>query len=520
MKLVGSINAKVMALTVLAVLAAVAVGVTAIGGMEARVSRMAVALRALHYQAEADEANHAIQYDVLVAGTATTPDGRKAALDDLARRRVALSQAVGESQTLLQGVGGGEQLRQDFADLRPTLDAYEAAAGAVVATLGSQPGKVAAVVAVQATFDARFDQLTAKINEFADAAKLQAERDATSARNRTIVLLVLVAVVVPGVGLMIRRGVNRTTSQILTVVDAAADGDLTRQVTVAGEDPIGRMGQGMARFLGDLRTSIGGIGQTAETLAAAAEELLMVSQQMAATAQTATDDAGLVSARAGQVSASAGSVAAGTEEMGAAIGEIARNATVAAGVAASAVQVAEEANATVAKLGVSSAEIGEVVKVITSIAEQTNLLALNATIEAARAGEAGKGFAVVAGEVKELSRQTANATADIATRIEAIQADTKAAVAAIGEIGRTIAAIDGSQATIAAAVEEQTATTSEISPSVAEAASGSAAIADSITGLARASAQTSGGVVEIERAAQQLTGMATELRQLVGHFIC
>src|SRR6266536_2273738 len=103
------INAKVMALTVLAVLAAVAVGVTAIGGMEARVSRMAVALRALHYQAEADEANHAIQYDVLVAGTATTPDGRKAALDDLARRRVALSQAVGESQTLLQGVGGGEQ---------------------------------------------------------------------------------------------------------------------------------------------------------------------------------------------------------------------------------------------------------------------------------------------------------------------------------------------------------------------------------------------------------------------------
>src|SRR6266536_6673853 len=486
------INAKVMALTVLAVLAAVAVGVTAIGGMEARVSRMAVALRALHYQAEADEANHAIQYDVLVAGTATTPDGRKAALDDLARRRVALSQAVGESQTLLQGVGGGEQLRQDFADLRPTVDAYEAAAGAVVATLGSQPGKVAAVVAVQATFDARFDQLTAKINEFADAAKLQAERDATSARNRTIVLLVLVAVVVPGVGLMIRRGVNRTTSQILSVVDAAADGDLTRQVTVAGEDPIGPMGQGMARFLGDLRTSIGGIGQTAETLAAAAEELLMVSQQMAATAQTATDDAGLVSARAGQVSASAGSVAAGTEEMGAAIGEIARNATVAAGVAASAVQVAEEAN----------------------------LLALNATREAARAGEAGKGFAVVAGEVKELSRQTANATADIATRIEAIQADTKAAVAAIGEIGRTIAAIDGSQATIAAAVEEQTATTSEISRSVAEAASGSAAIADSITGLARASAQTSGGVVEIKRAAQQLTGMATELRQLVGHFIC
>ncbi len=136
-------------------------------------------------------------------------------------------------------------------------------------------------------------------------------------------------------------------------------------------------------------------------------------------------------------------------------------------------QIAETTNETIAKLGQSSAEIGKVIKVITSIAQQTNLLALNATIEAARAGEAGKGFAVVANEVKELAKQTAKATEDISRKIEAIQADTKGAVDAIGQIGRIIMQINDIQNTIASAVEEQTATTNEISRNVAEAAKGS-----------------------------------------------
>src|SRR4029079_18201927 len=125
-----------------------------------------------------------------------------------------------------------------------------------------------------------------------------------------------------------------------------------------------------------------------------------------------------------------------------------------------------------ARLGESSTAIGNVVKVITSIAEQTNLLALNATIEAARAGDAGKGFAVVASEVKDLAQETARATEDISRRVDAIQTDTEGAVTAIDQISQVISRINEFQTTIASAVEEQTATTSEMNRSVSEAATG------------------------------------------------
>ena len=150
------------------------------------------------------------------------------------------------------------------------------------------------------------------------------------------------------------------------------------------------------------------------------------------------------------------------------------------------VRVADTTNATINKLGDSSAEIGKVIKVITSIAQQTNLLALNATIEAARAGEAGKGFAVVANEVKELAKETARATEEIGRKIEAIQSDTKGAVAAIGEISGVINQINDISTTIASAVEEQTATTNEIARNATEAARGSTEIAKNIVSVSQA----------------------------------
>jgi methyl-accepting chemotaxis protein len=180
--------------------------------------------------------------------------------------------------------------------------------------------------------------------------------------------------------------------------------------------------------------------------------------------------------------------------------------------------VADTTNATVQKLGESSAEIGKVIKVITSIAEQTNMLALNATIEAARAGEAGKGFAVVANEVKELAKETAHATDDISRMIEAIQADTKGAVDAIQQIGAVINQINDISNTIASAVEEQTATTHEISRNVVEAAKGSGEIAQNITAVAQAAETTTEGAGNSQKAATDLARMAAELQKLVAQF--
>ena len=305
---------------------------------------------------------------------------------------------------------------------------------------------------------------------------------------------------------------------MLEVVDAAVRGDMTKAVSVSGSDAIGRMGEGLGKFLGTMRESISAIVNNATALGAASEELTAVSRQMSGNADETAAQAGAVSAAVEQVNRNIQTVATGTEEMSASIREISKNAAEAARVATGAVKVAQTTNSIVGKLGESSADIGKVIKVITSIAQQTNLLALNATIEAARAGEAGKGFAVVANEVKELAKETAKATEDISQKIETIQTDTRSAVSAIEQISQIIGQINDIQTTIASAVEEQTATTNEMSRNVADAARGSGEIAQNISGTARAAQGVSSGAGDTQKAAAELAKMAATLQSLVSQF--
>src|SRR5205814_4790358 len=186
-------------------------------------------------------------------------------------------------------------------------------------------------------------------------------------------------------------------------------------------------------------------------------------------AAEADNQARAASTSSEQTSSNVRSVAGATEELGASIVEISDQASQANSVVQRASEIAQNADQLVGQLSSGANRIGDVVKLIRAIAEQTNLLALNATIEAARAGEAGRGFAVVASEVKTLASQTAKATEEIAAQIGAIQGSTADAVEAIRSIGEVMGDITRFTTTIAAAVEQQSASTQTISQSIHEA---------------------------------------------------
>ncbi|EDY84820.1 PAS fold family [Verrucomicrobiia bacterium DG1235] len=264
-----------------------------------------------------------------------------------------------------------------------------------------------------------------------------------------------------------------------------------------------------------LQETLRSVAEHSQTLSSAAEELSSTAQSMNTNTEDTARQAGVASSASEQVATNISMVATAAEQMSASVREIAKSASEAAQVGSSAVKVASDTNSTVAKLGASSVEIGEVIKVITSIAEQTNLLALNATIEAARAGEAGKGFAVVANEVKELAKQTAAATEDISSKIEAIQGDAEGAVTAIGEISQIIAQINDIQNNIASAVDEQSSTTNEIARNVSEASRGSTEISENIVSVSTSAQSTTEGANDTLVAAQELAKLSSHLQGIV-----
>ena len=370
-----------------------------------------------------------------------------------------------------------------------------------------------------------FIEWLAAINVFIDLEEAMNKAETAQARDiadgflATMALgLALAALLAALVAWRTTRGITRPLAEAATVLVAVADGDLTRRVEVRSGDEVGQMGRSVNTALDAISTVITEFGHSATGLAQASHRIGALSGQIAEGAAESSAQANVVANSAQEVSRNVQTVAAGSEEMGASIREIAHNANEAATVAARAVDTVRVTTETVSRLGESSRMIGDVVMAITNIAQQTNLLALNATIEAARAGEAGKGFAVVAGEVKELSQETARATEDISRRVEAIQADTTSAVAAIAEVTAVITQISDYQTTIASAVEEQTATTNEMNRSVNDAASASGQIAANIGNVADVARNTTASVDESRRAADELDGVSRRLQSLVAGF--
>ena len=254
-------------------------------------------------------------------------------------------------------------------------------------------------------------------------------------------------------------------------------------------------------------------------VSSAVEQVKATSHELTTTAGSTSQQATAVSSASQQTMSNVQTVAASSEELTASISEIGRQISQSASIASTAVSEADKAKLEVQSLADSSQRIGEVVSLITDIAEQTNLLALNATIEAARAGEAGKGFAVVASEVKNLAAQTARATEEISTQISDVQTATRSAVGAISAISETISRIDEITATVAAAVDQQTAATSEISRNVQEAAQGTSQVSANIETVSIAANDTGSAAGQLTGASGALAEQASTLRKCVQDFL-
>ncbi|WP_337060847.1 methyl-accepting chemotaxis protein [Kineococcus sp. G2] len=407
-----------------------------------------------------------------------------------------------------------EALIEQYRQMRPPLFA--------LAQAGDSEAFIALRSQTTLPLFKEMDAARAALAQAESQAALDIAEQGSAAYHAAVVLFLVVGAAAVAfaiaIAVVISRSVARPLARTLDVVQGLAGGRLDQRVGYAANDEVGRLAGAVDTTMDTLTATMRRIGGASQSLAASSEELSAVATQLSSGATQTGGQSQVVSAATEEISASIGTVAAAGEQMTAAIREISTSTAQASEVASAAVTNAGEASAILERLSASSREIGDVVKLITSIAEQTNLLALNATIEAARAGEMGKGFAVVAGEVKELAQQTARATEEITGRVSATQADASAAAGAIGQITEVIARIDALQATIAAAVEEQSATTSEMVRNVAEVSTGSREIAVNISGIAAAAEQTTAGAGQTATTAGEVSRAAAELNDLVATF--
>ncbi len=305
-----------------------------------------------------------------------------------------------------------------------------------------------------------------------------------------------------------RRRVFQPLRHVVEFASSVSQGDLTRRIDIQSQDEVGQVGRALndmcdnlnvlvseirkdagslSEWSTDLTTSsqaaMDGVSKTQEGSSVVEESARLLghnSRDMGQKVELMDSDASSIAASISQISAglnnvdrsvdqissNANDLATAVEEVSASLAEIAHKTEKTAGLTSGATAQARTTSELVNKLGDSAEQVGDVVSLIKGVAQQTNLLALNATIEAASAGEAGKGFAVVANEVKDLARQTDQATAKIQEQVAGIQEITSQAVQAINTIVSQIGELDEDFEFVSKAFAEQTMVVGQICDSL------------------------------------------------------
>jgi methyl-accepting chemotaxis protein len=261
------------------------------------------------------------------------------------------------------------------------------------------------------------------------------------------------------------------------------------------------------------------IGSIIGELGASAVQLTHTARSMNKAAEIARVDVNETILAAQESEGHLAVVSPGSEQLVSSIREISNQVTMANTIVFSAVTTVDQAHKIMEELTRSANDILSVTDLIQAISAQTNMLALNATIEAARAGEAGRGFAVVASEVKGLAAQTSQLSAQISARLQDVFKARDKAAASISDIQSSVEQIHEIASSISASVEEQTATTAEISNSVFMAAKNAMRIGASVEKVDKRATAVIEVSKDLHMASENIDAQAQALLKVSNQFI-